>query len=498
MNTSPGAGRFRARRRLGVGLGLLAAVLLVLAVPLPEPSAPAPAGGTPFAWRQDARWQVLEGRFVAARATGCPGVAPAIDAGLSRLEAVTDTLATGTIGDGDPRIEEAEQLLFETAPQVAACPAHLPELARLQARLRDTVKRQSRGWDMGSRAVRDRLYRVLYGGRTAVEEAILQAPPGALPALLPGEDVASHAPGTEVRGVMVHSGDLLLSRGTAPTSALIARGNDYPGNFSHVALVYVEREGGPAHLVEAHIERGVAIASSDEYLADAKYRILVLRPRTDLPALARDPLLPHKAATRVATEAQKRRIPYDFAMDFSDPSRLFCSEVASWAYREQGVTLWMGLSHISSPGLARWLGAFGVTHFETQEPSDLETDPQLAVVAEWRDLNGLWQDHVDNAVVESMLESAEEGQPLDYPWYLLPAARVAKAWSAVSNALGGVGPVPEGMSAPGALRNRTLTLRHTALKGRTLELAARFEAQHGYRPPTWQLVRLARTASTTP
>ena len=114
------------------------------------------------------------------------------------------------------------------------------------------------------------------------------------------------------------------------------------------------------------------------------------------------------------------------------------------------------------------------------------------MVAEWRDLDGLWQDHVDNAVVEAMLEGAEEGQPLDYPWYLLPAARVAKAWSAVRNALGGVGPVPEGMSASGALRNRTLSLRHAALKERTLELAARFEAQHGYRPPTWQLVRLAR------
>ncbi|MCU0293733.1 MAG: hypothetical protein MUF10_17410 [Thermoanaerobaculaceae bacterium] len=495
---SAAARRGRARRWLVLAPGLLVAGFLVLAIPLPEAPSPAPAGGAPFAWRQDARWHELEARFVAARAAGCLTQTQAIEAGLSTLMALTDALAPGTAGADDPRLDAAERVLFETAPLVAACPAHLPELARLQARLRDAVKRQSRGWDMSSRAVRDRLYRVLYGGRTAVEEAILQAPPGALLPFLPGEVVTSRTPGTEVRGVMVHSGDLLLSRGTAPTSALIARGNDYPGNFSHVAMLVVEREGDPPRLLEAHIERGVAIASGREYLGDAKFRILLLRPRADLPALARDPLLPHRAAMRVVAETRTRHIPYDFAMDFTDPGRLFCSEVASWAYREEGVTLWMGLSHISSPGLARWLAGFGVTHFETQEPSDLEADPQLAVVAEWRDLEGLWQDHVDNAVVEAMLAGAEEGQPLDYPWYLLPAGRVAKAWSAVCDAFGRVGPVPQGMTAPGALRNRTFSLRHAAIKERTRTLAAQFEAQHGYRPPYWQLVRLARTASTTP
>jgi hypothetical protein len=56
------------------------------------------------------------------------------------------------------------------------------------------------------------------------------------------------------------------------------------------------------------------------------------------------------------------------------------------------MALWMGISHISSPGLRKWLSAFGVTHFETQEPSDLEYDPQLVVVAEWRDPETLRKD----------------------------------------------------------------------------------------------------------
>jgi hypothetical protein len=120
-------------------------------------------------------------------------------------------------------------------------------------------------------------------------------------------------------------------------------------------------------------------------------------------------MLPHRAASLALERARAGHIPYDFEMDYSDPSHLFCSEVASWVYRELGVTLWMGISTISKPGLRRWLASFGVRHFETQEPSDLEYDPQLAVVAEWRDAASLFDDHIDNAVIDAMLEGADRG-----------------------------------------------------------------------------------------
>src|SRR3989442_10137944 len=97
-------------------------------------------------------------------------------------------------------------------------------------------------------------------------------------------------------------------------------------------------------------------------------------------------------------------------MDYTDPSRLFCSEVASSVYGELGVTLWTGLSTISAPGLRRWLSAFGVRHFETQEPSDLEYDPQLVVVAEWRDPGALMPAHIHNATIDPTLEGAEAGE----------------------------------------------------------------------------------------
>jgi hypothetical protein len=263
-----------------------------------------------------------------------------------------------------------------------------------------------------------------------------------------------------------------------------------------VALVHVDALLGRASVVESHIERGVAIASLADYLRDVKLRVMVLRPRADIPRMAADSMLPHEAATAAIEGARGGHIPYDFEMNYADHSKLFCSEVASAAYERFGLTLWMGLSHISSPGLVSWLSAFGVRHFETQEPSDLEYDPQLRVVAEWRDPLALFYDHVDNAVVDAMLEGAEGGEKLGYPVGMLPAARLAKLYSSLLNAVGRVGPVPEGLSAYGALRNRQFTRVHAAIKGRTLALVEEFARTRGYAPPYWELVRLARQART--
>ncbi len=488
----PNGARRRRLRRFAAAVGCAAGALLF--VPWPEPAAPAGAGGRPFVWNQDQRWQALETAFRNARKAGCAGSRPRAEAMLGEGRRLVADAAAGEVGPESVVLDEIERTTFELGPMVAACPETIPEYVRLVTRMRSMVKRQSRHWDMGLAATRTRMYRLLYGGRAALEEAILQAPPGFSPPLVAGDDEPSVTPSAEVLGVTVHSGDILVSRGGVPTSALIARGNDFPGNFSHVALVHVDERSHETSVIEAHIERGVAVSSLSSYLKDVKLRVMVLRLRSDLPQMMADPLLPHRAAGAALEDARRRHIPYDFAMDFADHSKLFCSEVASAAYEPFGVTLWMGLSRISSPGLVGWLSGFGVRRFETQEPSDLEYDPQLTVVAEWRDPLTLYSDHIDNAVVDAMLEGAEQGETLGYPWLLLPVARAAKAYSSLLNAVGLVGPVPEGLSAASALRNRQFSRMHAAIKRRTVMRASEFERANGYRPPYWDLVALARQA----
>ncbi|MDH4131616.1 MAG: hypothetical protein OEV95_07390 [Gemmatimonadota bacterium] len=479
-------------KRLTIALALGALLLAIPARRSPVP--PAPSGATPFVWNQDSLWRALEARFVSVRTAGCVEMPAEVALGFARVNVLLDTLAANAVTPADPRLDSLEGAYFALAPDVGACPARLREYVTLSGRLREVIKDQSRHWDASDLPSRQRLYRLLYGTRAAVEEAMLQQPDSNF-SLLMGRDEPSATPSALVHGVRIHSGDMLVSRGGYPTSALIARGNDYPGNFSHVGLVYVDSATGEVSVIEAHIEVGVAVTTADGYLADKKLRLMVMRPRADLPALVADPMLPHRAAGKILARAQSEHIPYDFAMDYSDPGALFCSEVASTAYHDEGLTLWMGLSTISRLGIRTWLSELGVKHFETQEPSDLEYDPQLVVVAEWRDPADLRQDHLDNAVLDAMLEGADQGVELDYPWYKLPPARLAKGYSWVRVLLGGHGPIPEGMSASSALSHDEFVTRQRKLAAEVKVAADSTAEAQGYPPFYWTLVDLATRAT---
>jgi hypothetical protein len=156
--------------------------------------------------------------------------------------------------------------------------------------------------------------------------------------------------------------------------------------------------------------------------------------------------------------------------------------------------LWIGTSSISSPGVAAWLAAMGVRRFETQQPSDLEYDPQVRVVAEWRDPETLFIDHVDNVVTEVLLRGAKRGEPLEYPWYMLPLARMIKSYSAVVRSVGFHGPIPDGLSTDAALRILTFNVIHTAIKRQVLLRAEEFRQQQGYIAPEWELLKFAADA----
>lgn len=448
----------------------------------------------PFIWNQDERWEYLENTFSAAREDielNTPGV---IEIMTSVINILLDELEENSFQPDDQRLEILLNEFFEIAPIIAAQKNQNPEFLGIYNRARRIIKNESVNWDVNKRETRDVLYKTLYGMRAAVEEVLLQSQEEIDPVLyVKQEDSAT--PSTNILGIKVHSGDLLVSRGGAEVSALISRGNDYPGNFSHVALIYVEEGTNIPYLIEAHIERGVAIATLDEYIKDRKLRFMVLRPRADLPQIVENPMLPHIAAKQVYEEVQERHIPYDFKMNFYDEEAMFCSEVGSYAYKNNGIQLWQSESTISSNGVVTLLNTFGVENFVTQMPSDLEYDPQLSVVAEWRNEETLFDDHLYNAVIDAMLVCAEKGEEIDFNPFMLPFVRVMKAYSVLKNQFESEGPIPEGMSSTQALKSDAFIVRHKEIKEETRRKTEEFVEENGYTAPYWELVELAEKTS---
>ena len=66
----------------------------------------------------------------------------------------------------------------------------------------------------------------------------------------------------------------------------------------------------------------------------------------------------------------------------------------------------------------------------------------------------------------------------------------------LKNMFGKIGMIPEGMSATKALKNQTFVAMHVAVKNKTMQMADEFTKLNGYRPPYWQLVKLAENACT--
>lgn len=254
-----------------------------------------------------------------------------------------------------------------------------------------------------------------------------------------------------VEGVRIHSGDILLSRGGAPSSAFIARANDYPGSFSHVAMVYIDADKRPI-VIESLIEKGVVTSSIEEFLKAKKYRILVLRMRPDHPMLKLNPMLPHEASMAMLSRVQKNKISYNFEMNWTDDERFFCSEVVYHAYKPYGLELWQYHPRITKKGVRQWLSDLGVRYFEFLVPSDIQYDPNLVTVAEWLNHDTLYDDGIDNVILDVLLEDAEHGVRLRYSWHKLLVVHAMKLITLFQNDP----TIPPGMSASTVLRIHSL------------------------------------------
>jgi hypothetical protein len=484
--------RPRVRRRYFLLGGAVVAIGTLLR-PAGTPDLAMPSVDTEFRWNADQLFEALEAQF--SQVLLQDQIEAAVAVGFLETEGVAllDTIAASESTAHDA-LQRLADLQFELAVRGAAHASLMPRVLDFFTRARMEVMRAASDWPM-DRSTQEALYRVIFGGRIALDEAIVQAGLESVPALVRIEDVPSATPSIEVEGVRIHSGDILLSRGGAPTSALIARGNDFPNTFSHSALVHVDEATGLGTVIESLLEVGAVTGTVEQYLESKKHRILVLRLRPDHPALLADAMLPHRAAESMLARVRSGHIPYDFAMAWDDTAAMFCSEIIHHAYSDLGVELWALRGSMSTPGLVSWLGAMGVREFTTLVPSDLEYDPQVRAVVEWRHAPELMEYRLDNAVTDALIEEADRGSELGYAWYTLPGARLLKGYSLAQSMIGRRATIPEGMSADAALRVDALVSRvNPAVKAELGNRAVTFRVERGYEAPYWELVELAREA----
>ncbi len=217
-----------ALRRTLVGVSALGCASLFW--PPAPPNIDLPAVATAFRWDADEVLAALEAEFARA---GAADLGAATDV-LDGLETEGKDLLSRVAGSDNPPYDvlaRLSSLQFELAVRGAAHPTLLPRVQDFLVDSRVTLMRAATGWPT-DRETHEALYRVLFGGRIALDEALIQAGTDALAPLLHIEDIPSSTPSILVEGVRIHSGDVLLSRGGAPTSALIARAEEGGGKLA--------------------------------------------------------------------------------------------------------------------------------------------------------------------------------------------------------------------------------------------------------------------------
>ena len=446
-----------------------------------------------FQWQRTDLFRALEMQFAQARNKPAKLVEQEFMVLADQSQRMLSTLSNNHDQTPFKNLAQLEEIQFQLAALAAAQPLLLERAQSLINQIRFQVLLAASRWPVKQQAVHEVIYRVIYGGRSAIEEALVQNRSIDFPALARFDNVSSATPSATVEGVQVHSGDIIVSRGGAPTSALIARGNIFPGLFSHVALVHVDEQTKKVTIIESLIDKGSVFTTVEDYLNYKSRRLLLLRLRPNHPVIQQDPLAPHKAASAILKSLRKNPVSYDFTLDWNDRSKMFCAEVPYHAYQNVGIDLWIYKSGLTSQGLKNWLGDIGVKQFTTIIPSDLEYDPKLAPVAEWRDLSALRSDRLDNITLDVLLEAAEQGDRLDYHWYEYLITIFVKLWSWIESVLGNEPTIPEGMSISSALRVNTLSEKiHPILKKDIEQAAQRFEEEHGYVAPYWVLRDMTR------
>ncbi len=207
--------------------------------------------------------------------------------------------------------------------------------------------------------------------------------------------------------IILKSGDLLLSRGNAYSSATIARIAKTDTQFSHVAVYYLDEKTNTPYVIQAHIEIGVVVDRFADYFRDGKVRSSVFR--------FQDEALAKKAAEKLYKIVKDRmnsghNIEYNFSMDQDNYERLFCSQLVRYGFKlasndQVTIPYFDSNFEMKNPDI---LNRLGVTAKRSFVPADLEVDPRFTHLAEWTNYETVHQAWTYDAMLTEMFRWMEE------------------------------------------------------------------------------------------
>lgn len=209
------------------------------------------------------------------------------------------------------------------------------------------------------------------------------------------------------------SGDVILSRGGAYSSAAIARIAKSDYQFSHLSFVYRDADTLELSTSEAHIEIGSVVAPFSAHINEKNGRSVIFRHKDEELAHNASKLIYNKVKSEQETG---KNIEYDFSMDYKDDSKYFCSELISSGFKlaapkEEYVPKFKSKF---TKGIIPFLNTIGVPantenikELDVFAPGDIQFDPNFDLVAEWRNPKKLEESRFKDFILTKLFERME-------------------------------------------------------------------------------------------
>ncbi len=180
------------------------------------------------------------------------------------------------------------------------------------------------------------------------------------------------------------NGDIMITKGVSFISSTISELAVPKSLFSHIVFIHVDEKTGIVSTIESYVGKGVSVFPIDEALKNENSRIVVLR--------AKDQKLASDAANYMMekvqkVKAEKKYIPYDYELDFTNNKSMSCEEVAYDAYKHASEGKFIIPEQESEITLndPKFLKRVGVKKGPMMVPTDMETDSRFELVLDWTD-----------------------------------------------------------------------------------------------------------------
>jgi hypothetical protein len=204
----------------------------------------------------------------------------------------------------------------------------------------------------------------------------------------------------------IKSGDILLVRSTSLTGSIVSDSSEVPGQFSHLIFVVTDPLTNELKTVEADQGTGVVISKLELKTVDHWVRVGLFR--------FHDSAVAEAAGQKLLNQVSKSNIKYDNHLNLADNSSLYCTEVATLAFRTVGVEVPERISRIP------FLNVQLLNHLNMESslvftPQDIEVDSRFSLVTEWRKTDELQSVYQNDAVFgkyfQWVLEKKESLEP---------------------------------------------------------------------------------------